>query len=128
MQFELALRPAYLLRLALTLMVGIATIDSAVANDTGFAGIHDWRSERGKICLIGHFHTGVGEGRSKKLARRAAVKDWQEFTAWEYGTSWAYFRRAASRGVKFTKTEAGWQASVKGRACKRSYRRRAKRR
>ncbi len=109
-------------------MVSIATINSAVANDTGLAGMHDWRSERGKTCMVDHFHTGVGEGRSKTLARSAAVKDWQAFTAWEYGTSWANFRRAASRGVNFTKTETGWQASVIGRACKRSYHRRAKRR
>ena len=95
----------------------------AVADDTGMASIHSWRAERGKVCLIDHYHAGNGEGRTKKLARRAAIKDWQGFTAWEYGTDWAYFKRAASRAIEYSRTESGWQARLEARPCRKRKRR-----
>lgn len=97
------------------------------ADETGMASMHDWRRERGKICLVGHFHSGHGIGRTKKLARRAAIRSWQEFTAWEYGTTWAYFRRAANRSINVTRSASGWEANVEARACKRVRKRRARR-
>lgn len=78
--------------LAFLFAIGART---AVADETGMASIHAWRSERGKVCMAEHFHSGSGEGRTKKLARKAAFSDWQGFTAWEYGTDWARFSRSA---------------------------------
>ena len=121
-----SLRPFALAILAMAL---IPIPQSPVqADETGMASMHDWRRERGKICLVGHYHSGAGTGRTKKQARRAAIRSWQEFTAWEYGTSWAYFRRAASRSISVTRSASGWEATVEARACKRARTRRARRR
>lgn len=116
-------------RLHSLLLVAVASsglASTAVADETGMAEIHSWRVERGKFCLIGHFHTGIGQGRTKRRARRSAISDWQGFTAWEYGTTWARFRRAASKSISYTRTDSGWEARVDARACKprRSKRRR----
>lgn len=118
-------RNASLLFLALSsfLIVPVATAD-----DTGMASIHAWRAERGKVCLVDHFHAGIGKGRTKKLARRAAISDWQGFTAWEYGTDWAYFKRAGSRSIEYSRIDSGWEARVEARACRKSKRKRKRRR
>lgn len=94
----------------------------AMADDTGLAGMHDWRKERGKTCLLDHYHTGQGEGRTKRAARRAAIVDWESFTAFEYGSNWARFRSAGSRGIRYDKVDAGWKASVEARPCRRRIR------
>ena len=111
------------LLVAMSLFFNIPVVN---ADDTGMASIHTWRAERGKVCLVDHFHSGNGVGRTKKLARRAAINDWQGFTAWEYGTDWAYFKRAASRSVHYSRTDSGWQASLEARPCR--YRKRRGRR
>ncbi len=100
--------------------VGFAT--EAAADETGLAGMHTWRKERGITCFADHFHTGTGEGRTKPAARKAAIKAWEEFTAWEYGTDWAYFRYAGGKGVNYTKAANGWSASVDARPCNRKRR------
>ena len=107
-------------------MPSFLIVPVAQADDTGMASIHAWRAERGKVCMVDHFHSGKGEGRTKKLARRAAISDWQGFTAWEYGTDWAYFNRAASRSVQYSRTDTGWQARLEARPCR--YRKRRGRR
>ncbi len=92
---------------------------AAVAAETGFASIHAWRKERGKTCMVEHFHSGVGQGATKQAARRAAIASWRDFTAWEYGSAWADFRAAGSRGVRYDRTATGWEAHVEGRPCRR---------
>lgn len=93
------------------------------ADETGMASMHAWRVERGKTCLVDHFHHGSGEGRSKAAARKAAITSWQEFTAFEYGLDWAYFRNAASKSIGYSKSADGWSASVEARPCNRKRRR-----
>ncbi len=101
---------------ALSLLLALTSI--AIADETGMATIHAWRSEKGKVCMAEHFHSGTGEGRTKRLARRAAISDWQGFTAWEYGTDWARFSRSAGRSVEYSKSGLGWRATVQARACR----------
>lgn len=89
----------------------------AVADESGLASMHDLRRERGITCMSDHFHSGTGEGSTKKAARAAAIKAWQEFTAFEYGTDWANFRNAASKSIGYSKASSGWSASVEARPC-----------
>jgi hypothetical protein len=91
----------------------------AEADNTGMASMHDWQKVGRKTCFEEHYHSGSGEGRTKRDARRAAIIDWENFTAFEYGTDWARFRSAASRGIRYDKGPDGWAASVEGRPCKR---------
>jgi hypothetical protein len=103
-----------------TLSLGV--VSTALADDTGFAGMHEWVKERGRTCFKDHFHTGNGEGSTKSAARKAAITSWREFTAFEYGTDWANYRYAASKKVAYTKSAKGWSASVDARPCYRKAR------
>lgn len=49
------------------------------------------RREGRKLCQSSHFHAGTSAGEaSKKSAMAQAIDAWQGFTAFEYGTDWAY--------------------------------------
>lgn len=91
-----------------------------LADETGLASMHDWRRERGKTCMRDHWHYGSsGAHRSKKRARLAAIRSWQNFTAWEYGSDWARFYRSGSRKIRCSRSSAGWSCDVEGRPCRR---------
>ncbi len=82
------------------------------------------KAQAGKECREGHWHYG-GSGstpiKSKKAAIRAAISSWAGFTAWEYGTEWAYFNQAADRNISCEKHPGRrWTCSVEGRPCKRT--------
>ena len=71
-----------------------------------------------KVCKPGHWHYGSGsEKRTKKAAKRDAIAAWAGFVAFEYGNGWAYFSRAANRGVKCVKAGGQWSCNVEGRPC-----------
>ena len=78
-------------------------------------------------CLETHSHVGGADGRTKRLALRAAIREWQSFTAWEYGSAWASYRRAAGKSVEYIKAEVGWTARVEARPCRRIKLRRKRR-
>lgn len=90
----------------------------AQCDETGFADSHAQRREGGRLCLSDHAHSGYGEGKTKSSASAAAIKSWAEFTAFEYGTSWARYSRAAGKSTKFTKESNGWSANIEARPCK----------
>ena len=75
------------------------------------------------VCKEGHWHYGSSDStpvKSKKKAINAAVYSWASFTAWEYGTEWAYFKRSADRKIDCEKHPGKrWTCSVEGRPCKR---------
>ncbi len=107
------------------------------ADETALASLlHDWRKERGKVCMVGHFHSGSSNGLlpSKRQAMAAAVSSWRGFTAMEYGSDWGSFRLAGSKSKSCVKSGKSWTCSVEARPCKRPrrvkrrYRRRGKRR
>ncbi len=93
----------------------------AQADDSGLASaLHDLTRERGKICMVSHFHSGTSaDQKTKRAARKAAIKSWEEFTDWEYGSDWAKFSRAQSRGQLCDKTGKTWTCSVEARPCRR---------
>lgn len=97
-----------------------ATCVPVHADDNGLAGaIHTLRRERGRLCQVDHFHNGSSAGMpTKKAAVAAAIDSWQSFTAFEYGTDWARFRRAANKSVNCTQGGSGWSCSVDARPCR----------
>ncbi len=95
---------------------------SAQADDTGFASIHDWRREGRKTCFTDHFHSGTGYAKSKKAALRQAIISWSSFTATEYGSDWARWRLASSKGKRCDRTGGGWDCYVEARPCARGRR------
>lgn len=82
--------------------------------------MHSWSRVGGKTCFTSHTHYGSSSGhRTKRAAMRAAVDDWQTFTAGEYGLDWGYFHRAHARLKACGKDSSGWYCSIEGRPCKR---------
>ena len=104
----------------------VASVPHALADDTGMASSHSWRNEGNKTCFEEHSHAGDGEGRTKRAAKKAAIRVWREFTAWEYGTDWAYYRRASGKIVSYTKAVVGWSARIEARPCRLTKRRRTR--
>lgn len=103
----------------LTIAVLTPASQSARADDTGFAYMHDMRREAGRLCMTDHWHSGNGSGKTKRAARRAAIRSWQDFTNMEYGSDWARFSRARSKGIKCTRTgRRSYDCSVEGRPCR----------
>ncbi len=96
-----------------------STAFEARANDTGLAGIHDLRREGRKLCQVGHFHNGNSAGQpSKAIALNSAIGSWSSFTALEYGSDWASFKKAANKSVTCTQSGSGWSCDVNARPCK----------
>jgi hypothetical protein len=89
------------------------------ADDTGVASIHALRREGGRICMVDHWHFGSsGAQRSQGVAQRTAIRAWQEFTDFEYGSDWARFSRAAAKRVRCSRRSAGWYCDVEARPCR----------
>ncbi len=92
---------------------------AAMAHETGLAGMHEHRREKGKLCMSSHVHTGSGTGATKEAARKAAIRSWIDFTDFEYGSRWASFANAAGATTRYTKEVSGWSATVDARPCRR---------
>lgn len=95
-----------------------ATSLPAVADDTGFAYMHDIRKERGRSCMSDHYHYGSGTGRTLAAAQRDAIGSWASFTALEYGSDWARWGRAAGKAQNCTKEPSGFNCSISARPCR----------
>lgn len=100
-------------------MLALSTSQSAVADETGMAGMHDWRREGGKTCMTDHWHYGSSGGLgSQKAAEVEAIKSWSSFTDFEYGSNWARWSKAASKKMSCSKSGNGWGCSAEARPCK----------
>jgi hypothetical protein len=103
----------------LVVVGGLFTAERASADETGLASIHSWSRQGHRICFTDHFHSGTGTAKpTKAAALEDAAHSWAEFTAAEYGTSWAYFGKAASKSEKCDKVAGGFACSVEARPCK----------
>lgn len=82
------------------------------------------KGDNGKVCrmLLGtHMHHGFsGVQSTKSAAKKAAIKRWSGFTAWEYGSAWGKFSLAQSKSFTCSKTERGegWRCMVIAQPCK----------
>lgn len=90
-----------------------------LAQQTGVAGIHAWVPVgRNKTCLATHFHNGTGTGKTKKDAERAAIRNWESFTAWEYGDSWGRFSISETKTINCDRTTSSeFSCQVSSRPC-----------
>ena len=61
----------------------IVSAAPAMADDTGFAYVHDLRKEKGRTCFTDHYHYGSGSGPTKAAAQKAAIGSWASFTDFE---------------------------------------------
>jgi len=95
------------------------------ANDNGIANIlHTVRAERGKVCMVGHFHIGDSPRAfsSRRKAHMAAIHHWVTFTVAEYGTDWGNYNRAANRTTDCEKaSRSSWTCKIRARPCRRGH-------
>ena len=103
---------------ALSFGMSFVTVSVTTAKEADFSAPHSWRYERNKICLSSHSHHGYGNGKSKRAALKAAIKEWHEFTNWEYGRAWSSYNKASGKIVSYTKAAVGWSASIEARPCR----------
>lgn len=109
-------RPA---SLAFVTVVMVGGAVPAVADETGLHASHALRRESGRVCFVDHWHYGSsGLQSSRKQAERAAIGSWASFVAFEYGTDWARFGRAASKKMTCSQNSSGWDCSLEARPCK----------
>ena len=105
---------------AFAVVTAVAVTAPAVADETGLAGALHTLKKQGKfLCMEDHFHYMTGNTvADKKKAIASAIDNWQSFTAAEYGTDWAYFRKAGSKKITCNPGASGFSCSVEGRPCK----------
>lgn len=98
--------------------IALAT-DAGAQQDSAMVDLHDLRREGGRICMSDHFHNGSSSGQpSRKAAEAAAIRDWAEFTAWEYGVHWGNYRLAGSKRMGCKQDGGTWSCDLEARACK----------
>ena len=96
-----------------------ATSYAALADDTGLASMHEWKKVGRLTCYADHTHFGSSVGhKDKKTATSAAIQDWSGFTAFEYGTDWASFKKATAKKITCTQSASGWGCDVEARPCR----------
>lgn len=114
--------------LACALAAGaFATI--AKADDTGVATtLHDTVRKGSLLCLATHEHVGSSQSKAnKKQAMAAAINDWRGFTAWEYGTDWAYWNRAHRKQATCSGGKGNVGCTISASPCKKLTRKRRRR-
>ena len=74
----------------------------------------------GKTCFAAHEHYGESPPWiSQKGAIAYAVRRWETFTAWEYGTVWANYRLAVGKRTSCKQNSGRWICSTVARPCRR---------
>ncbi|MDX2156126.1 MAG: hypothetical protein SFW09_06415 [Hyphomicrobiaceae bacterium] len=108
------------LPLSLSVALSFLSVASVPAAAQGLSDLHEKVRVGAKVCFVDHFHSGSSAGhRSKKEAEIAAIRSWQDFTGWEYGSAWGNFRMAESRGIKCDGGGSSWGCNVQARPCRR---------
>ncbi len=99
-------------------VVGIITVFSGAASAQGMADLHEKVRVGGKSCFSDHTHSASSAGHaSRKAAELAAIRSWQDFTAWEYGGTWASYAQAAGKSMNCS-GGGSWACSVDARPCR----------
>ncbi len=88
------LRLSFLSGVAVLGITTIGTATSAAPRSTGVDSIHSQVRVGSKVCMATHSHYGEAEMASRSGAAQAAIRNWQVFTADEYGTIWGSYRLA----------------------------------
>ena len=100
------------------LLAALGATSPAQAQETGLAAIHSWVSVGRKTCMESHYHDGNGTGKTQKDAEKAAIRSWESFTIWEYGSPWGRYAASESKKATCDKTTAGdFSCHVTSRPC-----------
>ncbi|PPC82432.1 MAG: hypothetical protein CTY31_13010 [Hyphomicrobium sp.] len=85
---------------------------------TGLAASHDIKREGSRLCFSDHYHYGSSAGlANKKKAEAEAISSWASFVDFEYGPTWANFKKASSKGMNCSQSTSGWGCELSARPC-----------
>ena len=105
-------------RLGLAVVILSSGLAPAMADQTGFASMHDQVRVGGKMCMTDHYHYGNGNGRNKAAAQKDAIASWSSFTDFEYGSDWARFSKAVGKRISCSQASTGVECQVEARPCR----------
>ncbi len=90
---------------------------SAPARSCNALTFHDEQREGGVCCFTDHFHSGASSGQATKAKAMAeAVRSWQDFVSFEYGSAYSSWNRAHSKSADCSNGN-GWSCSIEARPC-----------
>jgi hypothetical protein len=102
------------------MLMGPAASSATAASDGALVGLHDLRREGKKICMVDHSHNGSSSGLATRAqAEAAALRNWADFTALEYGGHWGSPLLASDKSMKCGQGSSGWSCDFDARPCKR---------
>ena len=106
--------------LVFTGLIVTATTSAAMSAgaEEGLSGMHAKVRVGGKLCFADHSHAGNSAGHnSRKSAEAAAIRNWQDFTAWEYGLAWGSYSMAAGKSMQCS-GGGSWGCTIDARPCR----------
>jgi len=92
---------------------------SMAQQTTGLEDLHQKRREGGRLCMVDHFHDGYGQASKRGGAEAAAILNWRQFTAGEYGLAWHSYKMAASKAMKCSESGGMWSCHATARPCRK---------
>lgn len=88
--------------------------------DGTLVGLHELRREGNLTCMVDHTHTGSSVGMpSRKAAEVAAMRNWAEFTALEYGDQWGNPGLSANKSMTCSGSGNNFSCDFESRPCRR---------
>lgn len=89
-------------------------------DDGTLVGLHELRREGNLTCMVGHTHAGASIGMpTRKAAEVAAMRNWSEFTALEYGGQWGNANLSANKIMRCSGSGTSYSCDFESRPCRR---------
>ena len=107
-----------LLPAAFVAMAISSTQVQAKSTMTGTDQIHAQSRQGSRVCMSSHEHFGEGSLPSRKGAEGAAIRAWQVFTSWEYGSAWGQYAMAAGKSMTCSQSGGSWTCKTSARPCR----------
>ncbi|MEZ5849378.1 MAG: hypothetical protein R3D68_01845 [Hyphomicrobiaceae bacterium] len=85
---------------------------------TGIDQIHAQKRVGRKTCFTDHDHYGEATMPSRKVAEKLAIRQWEIFTANEYGSAWGSYAKAVAKRVNCEKNAASWTCKLHAIPCR----------
>ena len=96
----------------------VGGVTGIAAQESGLAGLHEWRRVGSKTCFVDHYHDGSGSGPSQQAAVAQAVRSWTDFTVLEYGSAWGSYANSISKSVSCNRGASDFTCSISSIPCK----------
>ncbi len=89
------------------------------AASTGVDSIHAQARVGSKVCMTDHEHYGESTPWvTRKGAEAAAIRNWADFTAWEYGRLWGSYASAVTKKMSCEQSAGMWVCKTTARPCR----------